>query len=138
VRDNIFPAYRRLRDFLRDEYLPHAREGVGLVHMRGGDILYRRLIQENTTLPLTADYVHNLGLSEVARIRGEMERSRTGSASRATLAQFFDHLRDEPRVRAAESRVDGASFIMTRARRVDARIGRVLFKPCRALRPGNS
>src|ERR1051325_10967602 len=71
VRDVIFPAYRRLRDFLRDDYLPHARDGVGLVAMRGGDRLYARLIQENTTLPLTADYVHNLGLSEVARIRGD-------------------------------------------------------------------
>ncbi len=41
IRDGIFPAYRRLRDFLQNDYLPHARDGVGLVHMRGGDRLYR-------------------------------------------------------------------------------------------------
>jgi len=122
VRDNIFPAYRRLRDFLRDEYLPHAREGVGLVHMRGGDILYRRLIQENTTLPLTADYVHNLGLSEVARIRGEMEAIKNRVGFQGTLAQFFDHLRTS-REFEPPSREWMREHYYDIGRRVDARIG---------------
>lgn len=95
IRDGIFPAYRRLRDFLQNEYLPRARDGVGLVHMRGGDRLYQRLIQENTTLPLTADEVHNLGLREVARIRGEMETIKSRVGFRGTLAQFFEHLRTD-------------------------------------------
>jgi uncharacterized protein (DUF885 family) len=97
VRDSIYPAHRRLRDFLQDEYLPRAREGVGLVHMPGGDILYRRLIEKNTTLPLTADDVHDLGLREVARIRGEMEAIGLRVGFRGTLAQFFEHLRTDRR-----------------------------------------
>jgi uncharacterized protein (DUF885 family) len=93
VRDEIFPAYRRLRDFLQNDYLPHARDGVGLVSMRGGDRMYQRLIEENTTLPLTADYVHNLGLSEVARIRGEMEAVKQRAGFQGTLAEFFNFAR---------------------------------------------
>jgi len=54
VSEAIFPAYVRLRDFLRDEYLPVARDGVGLVHMKGGRQLYAFLIESNTTLPMTA------------------------------------------------------------------------------------
>ena len=122
VRDGIFPAYRRLRDFLRDEYLPRARDGVGLIHMRGGDVLYRRLIQENTTLPLTADYVHDLGLSEVARIRGEMEAIRTRVGFNGTLAQFFDHLRTN-RQFEPESRDWMRERYYTIGRQVDGRIG---------------
>jgi uncharacterized protein (DUF885 family) len=122
IRDGIFPAYRRLRDFLRDDYLSHARDGVGLSSMRGGAQLYERLIRKNTTLPMTADEVHNLGLSEVARIRGEMDSIRTRVNFRGTLAQFFEFLRTdrqfEPRSR--EALRDRYYAI---GRQVDARIG---------------
>ena len=121
VRDDIFPAYRRLRDFLQNDYLPHARAEVGLHSMRGGDRMYARLIEENTTLPLTADDVHNLGLSEVARIRGEMEQIKTRVGFTGTLAQFFEHLRTDPQFAPAscDALRDGFYAI---GRRVDARV----------------
>ena len=97
VRDTLFPALQRLRDFLQNDYLPHARDGVGLASMRGGDRMYRRLIEENTTLPLSPDYVHNLGLSEVARIRGEMEAVKERAGFHGTLAEFFNFIRTDPR-----------------------------------------
>jgi uncharacterized protein (DUF885 family) len=124
IRDGIFPAYRRLRDFLQNEYLPQAREGVGLVHMRGGERLYRQLILENTTLPLTADYVHDLGLSEVARIRGEMEAIRNQVGFRGTLAQFFEYLRTDRRFEAPSREWMRAHYYDI-GRRVDARIGEI-------------
>ncbi|MDQ4087846.1 MAG: DUF885 domain-containing protein, partial [Pseudomonadota bacterium] len=124
IRDQIFPAYRRLRDFLQNEYLPRAREGAGLVHMRGGEQLYQRLIHENTTLPLTADYVHNLGLSEVARIRGEMEAIKQRVGFNGTLAQFFEHLRTSPQF-APQSREWLAERYYEIGRTVDSRIGRI-------------
>ena len=97
IRDEIRPAYVRLRDFLKNEYLPVSREGVGLVHMKGGPRLYNFLIEQNTTLPLTADHVHNLGLSEVARIRTEMETIKNKVGFKGTLAQFFEHIRTDPK-----------------------------------------
>ena len=89
--------------------------------MRGGDRLYARLIEKNTTLPMTADEVHNLGLSEVARIRGEMDAIRRRTNFTGTLAQFFEFIRTDRRFEPAsrEALRDGYYAI---GRRVDARI----------------
>ena len=122
IRDGIFPAYRRLRDFLQNEYLPRARDGVGLVHMQGGERMYRRLIEQNTTLPLTANEVHDLGLREVARIRGEMDAIRTRVGFNGTLAEFFNHLRTDRRFEP-QSREWMRENYYNIGRRVDARIG---------------
>ena len=122
IRDGIYPAYRRLRDFLQNDYLPHAREGVGLVHMRGGDVLYRRLVQQNTTLPLTAEEVHQIGLREVARNRTEMEAIKTRVGFNGTLAQFLEHLRTDPQF-AAPNRDWMREGYYAIGRRVDQRIG---------------
>lgn len=121
IRDQILPAYVRLRDFLKTEYLPVAREGVGLVHMKGGPKLYAYLIENNTTLPMTADEIHNLGLSEVKRIRGEMESIKTRVGFQGTLAQFFEYLRTDPKFRPAsrEAYLQGFYDI---GKRVDTRI----------------
>ena len=97
IRDRILPAETRLRDFLKTEYLPAARESVGLSAMPGGAKLYAYLIESNTTLPLTAGYVHNLGLSEVARDTREMEAQKQKVGFAGTLPQFFAFLRTDPR-----------------------------------------
>ncbi|WOK35244.1 DUF885 domain-containing protein [Sphingomonas sp. C3-2] len=119
IRDQIQPANVRLRDFLKNEYLPVAREKVGISSMKGGDILYRTAIEELTTLPLTADYVHQLGLSEVARIHGEMEAIKTKVGFKGTLKEFFEHLRTDPKFKPASKQalVDGYYAI---GKRVDA------------------
>jgi uncharacterized protein (DUF885 family) len=122
IRDGIYPGYRRLRDFLQNEYLPVAREGVGLVHMRGGEMLYRRLVQQNTTLPLTPDEVHEIGLREVARNRAEMEAIRQRVGFQGTLREFFDHLRTDPQF-TAPSRDWMREGYYAIGRRVDQRIG---------------
>ncbi len=96
LSEEVFPALTRLRDFLRDEYLPVAREGVGLLHMPGGPQLYRLLIAQTTTLPMEPEEIHQLGLSEVARVRSAMEAVRSQVGFAGTLAEFFDHLRNDP------------------------------------------
>jgi len=121
VRDQIFPAYRRLKDFLQNEYLPHARDGVGLASMRGGDRMYQRLIESNTTLPLTADYVHNLGLSEVARIRGEMEAVKQRAGFGGTLAEFFNYIRTDRRFEPQSAEWLQRQYLEI-GRRVDAHV----------------
>ena len=124
VRDGIYPAYRRLRDFLQDEYLPQARDGAGLIHMRGGDLLYRRLVEQNTTLPLTADEVHEIGLREVARNRAEMEAIKARVGFEGTLAEFLEHLRTDPQF-AAPNRDWMREGYYAIGRRVDQRIGEI-------------
>jgi uncharacterized protein (DUF885 family) len=121
IRDGIQPAYVRLRDFLKNEYLPVAREGHGLVHMKGGDKLYAYLVESNTTLPMTPDQVHKLGLSEVARIKGEMEAIKQKVGFQGTLPEFFEHLRTDAKFKPKdrESYLQGYYDI---GKRVDARI----------------
>ncbi|WP_373486651.1 DUF885 family protein [Blastomonas sp.] len=100
ITNDIYPAYKRLRDYLADDYLKDAREGVGLKYMKGGDALYAFLIEQTTTLPLAADEVHDLGLSEVKRILSEMDSIRAEVAFKGTLNEFFDHLRTDPKFKA--------------------------------------
>ncbi|MEP7222843.1 MAG: DUF885 domain-containing protein [Novosphingobium sp.] len=95
--DALYPAYRRLRAFLHDEYLPRARAQVGLSAMRGGTGLYRRLITQHTTLQLDPDEVHKLGLAEVARIQREMEGVKQELGFTGNLRAFFDAVRSDPR-----------------------------------------
>ena len=101
IENGIYPSYVRLRDYLRDEYLKDAREGVGLSYMKGGDKLYAYLIEQTTTLPLKADEIHNLGLSEVTRIKTGMEEVKKEVGFAGTLPEFFDHLRNDPKFKPA-------------------------------------
>ena len=93
----LYATHAALRDFLRDEYLPVAREQVGLSQMKGGDKLYAMMIEQTTTLPLTADYLHDLGLSEVARVKTELEKIRQEVGFKGTLTELFDYARTDPR-----------------------------------------
>ncbi|WP_265530659.1 DUF885 domain-containing protein [Sphingomicrobium marinum] len=95
VGNVVRPAHQRLRDFLRDEYLPVARDSVGLSQMKGGAKLYEMMIEDSTTLPLSADYLHNLGLREVARIREGMEEVKREVGFDGTLKEFFDFIRTD-------------------------------------------
>ena len=97
ITSQIYPVLTRLRDFLKNDYLPAARDGAGLLHMKGGERLYQELIEQTTTLPLKADEIHQLGLGEVARITNGMEEIKREVGFKGTLAQFFDHLRTDPK-----------------------------------------
>lgn len=97
IEKGLYPANTRLRDFLRDSYLPLAREQVGLSAMKGGEMLYQYQIEQTTTLPLKADEIHKLGLSEVARIKTGMEKIKNEVGFKGTLPEFFEHLRTDPK-----------------------------------------
>ena len=97
ITQELYPALARVRDFLKTEYLPAARDGVGLMYMKDGDQLYRYLVKSTTTLDITPEQIHQIGLDEVARITGEMEKVRQEVGFKGTLQQFFNHLRTDPR-----------------------------------------
>src|SRR5439155_17166098 len=74
IANVIYPALNRMRDFLRGDYLAHAREGAGLMYIKGGSGYYGYLVQSTTTTGMTPDQIHRLGLSEVARITKDFEK----------------------------------------------------------------
>ena len=118
----IYAAHERLRDFLRDEYLPVAREQVGLGAMKGGDKLYEQLIESTTTLPLKADDIHKLGLSEVERIKGELEKLKEEVGFDGTLTEFFDYVRTDPKFKPKSREALTQSYYDI-GKRVDEKIG---------------
>lgn len=121
IRDGIVPALTRLRDFLKTDYLPVARDSVGLVGLKGGDKLYAYLIESNTTLPLKAEEVHQLGLNEVARITAEMEAIKQQVGFTGSLAEFFVYLRDDPKFQPASAAWIRDEYFRI-GKRVDARV----------------
>jgi len=92
----LLPAYAKLRDFLRDEYLPAGRAAVGWSALPGGNEWYAYLVRVQTTTSMTPEEIHRLGLSEVARIRAEMDRVRIQVGFEGDLAAFFEHLKSDP------------------------------------------
>jgi len=97
ITDEIYPALTRLRDFFQTEYLARARAGVGLKYMPGGDKLYAYLVRSTTTTDMTPEQIHQLGLSEVARITREFDKVRREVGFKGTLPQFFDYMRTSPK-----------------------------------------
>ena len=97
ISTEIRPAVTRLRDFIRDRYLPAARPTVGLQDMKGGPGLYRHLVALSTTTDMTPDEIHRIGLAEVARLHKEMEKVKTEVGFTGTLQQFFEHIRTDPK-----------------------------------------
>ena len=101
VSTKIRPALTRLRTFVADEYLPKARPSVGLSDMPGGDKLYDYLVEVSTTTNMTPDQIHRIGLDEVKRIHGEMEKVKAEVGFTGTLQQFFEHIRTDPKFKPA-------------------------------------
>jgi uncharacterized protein (DUF885 family) len=101
VATKVNPALTRLRDFLKNEYRPVARESVGLSQMPGGANYYRYLIAANTTTDLSAEEIHNIGLAEVARITSGMEAVKAEVGFKGGLKEFFDFIRTDPKFKFA-------------------------------------
>ncbi|HEY6098073.1 MAG TPA: DUF885 domain-containing protein, partial [Anaeromyxobacter sp.] len=93
----ILPAYRKLRDFLREEYLPRCRDTIGLSALPRGREWYAHAVRAATTSDLSPDRIHAIGLEEAARIRRQMDEVRRAVGFQGDLGQFFRHLREDPR-----------------------------------------
>ena len=119
---DIYAVHTRLRDFLRDEYMPLARDSVGLGQMKGGPELYKFIVEETTTLPLEPDYLHDLGLSEVARIKSGLEEIKQEVGFDGTLQEFFDYVRTDEKFKP-KSREGLTQSYYDIGKQVDERIG---------------
>jgi uncharacterized protein (DUF885 family) len=94
----LLPAYQRLGAFLQQEYLPKTRTTTGISAVPGGADYYNYLIRYWTTTDLSAEEVYQTGLSEVKRIRGEMERVKAQVGFTGELGAFFAQVRSDPKL----------------------------------------
>ena len=121
IMEAVVPGYTALQEFMRDEYIPNARETVGISEVPHGRAYYEHLVRHFTTVDITPEQVHELGLAEVRRIRAEMEAIIEGLGFDGSFAEFLEFLRTDPRFYAEtpEELLKEASFI---AKRMDARL----------------
>ena len=119
IRLYAIPAFRELAEFLQNEYYPMATEGIAAQDLSNGDAFYTHQIKVYTTrTDLSAEQIHNIGVSEVARIRREMEEVIAASGFDGSFEEFTEFLRAEPRFYANDETalLKEASFI---AKKID-------------------
>ena len=95
VELTILPAYRRFQSFFNEEYLPACLPEVGVWQLPAGPELYELRCREFTTTQLSPEEIHEIGLSEVARIRADMELIIAGLEFDGSFAEFLEHLRTD-------------------------------------------
>jgi len=96
IREIVQPAYADLLRFFRDEYVPHTRTTLAAEALPDGKAYYRQKIREFTTLDLEPDKIHQIGLSEVARLHGLMVDAMHDSGFKGDFPAFVQFLRGDP------------------------------------------
>jgi len=97
INEQIIPSYKKLADFIRDEYLPKARSSSGLHDVSGGDKMYSYNLRQITTTKKTAEQIYKIGLAEVKRIRAEMVKVKNVVGFTGSLESFFEYMRTDPK-----------------------------------------
>ena len=96
IEETVLPAYRELDRYFNKKYLPAARDSIGLSELPNGSAWYEYLARSFTTTRMTPDEIHRLGLEEVSRIRGEMEKIIQEVEFDGSFADFLIYLRTDP------------------------------------------
>jgi uncharacterized protein (DUF885 family) len=121
ITQSVAPAYQKLLAYYRDEYLPKARKTIAAEALPDGKAYYQAQIKEFTTTDLTAEQIHQIGLSEVARISAEMEKVKDQSGFKGDMPAFLKFLRTDPQFYAkTPDELLGVSAYV--AKRVDGKL----------------
>ena len=99
IETKIIPAYRRVRDFMRDEYRPRARDSVAISALPDGEAWYRFLVRQHANTGQSPEEIHEIGLREVERIRGEMALLAAQVGFAGDLGQLFEWVRQQEQLR---------------------------------------
>lgn len=97
IATQLLPAYKRLRAYIADDYLPQTRATVGLDKLPGGAAWYAYNVRQSTTTSMAPAQIHQLGLDEVARIQGEIRKVMQEVKFTGSLQDFFKFMRTDKR-----------------------------------------
>jgi len=130
IETKIVPTYRRLHDFVRDEYLPRCRTTVGLDALPNGRAWYAYKVRAVTTTDYTPAQIHEIGLKEVARIQGEMDGVMQQVGFKGDRKAFFRFMEADPQFfwKTREDLIAGYVAIKNRVDPVLPRLFEVLPK----------
>ena len=122
IAERVLPAYRELRSFIADEYMPKTRSAPGMDALPDGADWYAFNARTSTTTDLTPDEIHRIGLDEVARIHGLIRSDVMAKVGfKGSLQDFFRFMQDDPRFTFASEDALLAHYRALEAK-VDARV----------------
>jgi uncharacterized protein (DUF885 family) len=96
-QEQAAPAFRKLHRYLAETYVPAARESIAASALPDGQAWYAFMAKQYTTTNMTPDQIHELGLSEVKRIRAEMDKVIASTGFKGSFEEFLVFLRTDPR-----------------------------------------
>lgn len=128
ISGSVVPAFGKLRTFFVSEYVPQARTTLAAEAMPGGEAYYKQQIHQYTTLDLTPQQIHEIGLKEVARIQEEMDAIIKQVQFKGSFAEFLTFLRTDPQfyAKTPDELLYRAAWI---SKRVDGVIGKYMTLP---------
>lgn len=118
IKEKIVPAYTKLYNYLKDEYIPNTRTSAGVSAIPNGLAYYQAMIRFWTTTDLAPDSIFRLGESEVARIREEMEKVKDQVGFKGNLKAFFQYVRDNKKFKPYKT----DDQVIDAFRKIEARI----------------
>ena len=124
IRDDVIPAYAKLLTFFRSEYVPHARTTLAAEALPDGKAFYRQQIHEYTTLDLSPDAIHQIGLDQVAKIHAQMLQVMQDSGFKGSFAEFLQFLRSDPQfyAKTPQELLDKSAWV---AKEVDGQMSKL-------------
>lgn len=126
ISQQITPVYQQYLDFFTTQYVPGARDNIAAVALPDGAAYYQNRLEHYTTLKMTPQQVHQIGLQEVARIRAEMQQVIQQTGFKGSFAEFVQFLRTDPQfyVTKPEQLLKEAAYL---SKKIDAQLPK-LFK----------
>ena len=117
IEHKVLPLYQQFYDFMTKEYIPGSRTDIASASLPDGAAFYENRVRYYTTLDMTSDEVHQLGLKEVKRIRAEMQTIIDDLGFEGSFADFLHFLRTDPQFypKTAEELLKEAAFIAKKA-----------------------
>lgn len=106
IKEKIEPQVKKMTAFLKNEYLTASRSTSGIGSLPNGKELYKVYAKQWTTTSKTPEEIHALGLTEVARIKAEMEKVKDQVGFKGTINEFFEHVRTKPELMAFKTPED--------------------------------
>jgi uncharacterized protein (DUF885 family) len=121
ISSNVIPQFKRIKTFFETEYLPNTRKSLGVSEIPNGKEYYQNRLDYYTTLDLTAEEIHQIGLEEVARINSEMKKIIAEVEFEGSFEEFIHFLRSDEQFYAKT----GDELLMEArdiAKRIDAKL----------------
>ena len=97
IEGGMLPSFKKLRNFIANDYLPATRDSVGMDKLPSGADWYAYNVRQTTTTDLTPAQIHQIGLDEVARIHGDIRQVMKDVGFKGSLQEFFEFMRTDKR-----------------------------------------